>query len=186
MRFFSVVLLLLGGGVLPAFGAAPNTSNGPSANYDIEILVFSIQATEFEGSELWTRSDQPIDTSDAVAPRNLRPTVEFSKIAGSLMAGGRYRILLEEHWVQSADTRSSVPPVLLASADNEVNGTLRFYLSRYLHVELNVMYAPPAAIGGGDAPDYVIREQRRVRASELTYFDHPKFGVIVKVTPVSS
>jgi Peptidoglycan-binding protein, CsiV len=183
MRFLTVILLSLGV-ALPAFSATPSTPTTPAANYDIEILVFSIQAPEFEGSELWTRSDQPIDTTKAVAPRNLPPTVEFSKIANSLMAGGRYRILLEEHWVQSADTRSSVPPMLLANADNEINGTLRFYLSRYLHVELNVMYAPPAAIGGGDAPDYVIREQRRVRASELTYFDHPKFGVIVKVTPV--
>jgi Peptidoglycan-binding protein, CsiV len=185
MRFLTVVLLLLGG-ALPAFGATPSTPPTPSANYDIEILVFSIQVPEFEGSELWTHSDQPIDTTDAVAPRNLPPTVEFSKIVTSLMADGRYRILLDEHWVQSADTRSSVPPMLIASANSEISGTLRFYLSRYLHVELNLMYAPPSAIGAGDPPDYVIREQRRVRANELTYFDHPKFGVIVKVTPIAT
>jgi hypothetical protein len=96
-------------------------------------------------------------------------------------------VLLTRHWVQNADTKSNVPPMRLAAGENEIAGSLRFYLSRFLHVELNVMYQPlPAAIGDAAPLDYVIREQRRVRANELSYFDHPRFGVIVRVSPAQT
>jgi hypothetical protein len=186
MRLLIVAALLLGYSIVPAFGATKNAPNAnrDSANYDIEILVFAIQAPEFEGSELWTRTEVPLDPSDAVPPRDLPPSVQFSDIALALLAGGRYRILLEKHWIQSADTKSNVPPILLATGGNELVGTLQFYLSRFLHVELDVMFMPLAAIDASVAPGYVIREQRRVKSNEFSYFDHPKFGVIVRVSPV--
>lgn len=179
MRFLVAVLLLLGT-ALPVFGATTST---PSANYDVEVLVFSIQAPDLEGSELWTHAD-PIDTSNAVLPPNLPPSADFSRIASALQGDAHYRILLEKHWKQVGDTKSNVPPVRLVTTDNEINGTLQFYLSRFLHVELDLMYQPQSTDPGADvAPDYVINEQRRVRGDELTYFDHPKFGVIVRVSP---
>ena len=188
MRSLIVAALLLGSGIVPALGATANTpSNTASDNYDIEVLVFAIQAPEFEGSELWTRAEQPIDISGAVPPPDLLPSVKFSNMVAKLTADGRYRVLLEKHWTQSGDTKSNVPPMLLSTGNNELNGTFRFYLSRFPHVELNLMFEPqPAAIGADAAPDYVIREQRRVRDKELTYFDHPKFGIIVRVSPIKS
>lgn len=183
MRFLAAVLLLLAPAV-PAFAA---TASAPSANYDVEVLVFAIDAPELEGAELWTRAQQPIDTADAALPANRAPSADFSRIATALQSDGHFRILLEKHWKQIGDTRSNVPAVHLASADNEINGIFRFYLSRFLHVELNIMFQPPSADTGSgtDAtPDYVINEQRRIRSSELTYFDHPKFGVIVRVSPL--
>jgi hypothetical protein len=32
----------------------------------------------------------------------------------------------------------------------------------------------------------VLQEQRRLRSGELHYFDHPRFGLIVLVTPVAN
>jgi len=181
MRSLLVVLLLIAGTVAPATGATPTTA---STHYDVELLVFAIQAPEFEGSELWTRSEQPLDLSNAVPPQDLLPSLDFSKFATALVADGRYRLLLARHWVQNADTKSNVPPMLLATGENELAGTLRFYLSRFLHVELNVTFQPqPAVVGGTIPPDFFIREQRRVRSNELSYFDHPRFAVIVRVSP---
>jgi hypothetical protein len=182
MKLPLLVFLLVAGNIAPAYGATPAPA---STHYDIELLVFAIQAPEFEGSELWTRTELPLDLNNAVPPQNLLPSPDFSKFSAALLADGRYRILMAKHWVQNADTKSNVPPMLLAAGDNRLAGTLQFYLSRYPHVELNMMFQPqPLVIGGDVPPDYVIREQRRVRNGELTYFDHPRFGAIVRVSPV--
>lgn len=182
MKSLVLISLLLAGIVVPAYSA---TTAPAGTNYDIELLVFAIQVPEFEGSELWIRAEQPLDLSNAVPPQDLLPSFDFSNVSAALAADSRYRILMAKHWVQSADTKSNVPPMLLAAGDNGLTGTLQFYLSRYPHVELNMMFQPqPAVIGNALPPDYVIREQRRVRNGELSYFDHPRFGAIIRVTPV--
>jgi hypothetical protein len=182
MKLLFLVFLLVAVSGVPAYGATPAPT---STNYDVELLVFAIQAPGFEGSELWTRAEQPLDLSNAVPPQDLPPSLDFSKLSTALAADSRYRILIAKHWVQPADTKSNVPPMLLTSGDNGLTGSLQFYLSRYPHVELNMMFQPqPAVIGDALPPDYVIREQRRVRNGELNYFDHPRFGAIVRVTPV--
>lgn len=184
MRFTFPALILLVSAMVPAFGA---TTNAPASKYDIEVLVFAIQVPRFEGGELWTRAEQPIDTGDAVFPRELRPSADFNRIADALNGDERFHVLLEKHWTEIGDTKSNVPPVLLTTGNNEVNGIMRFYLSRFLHVELNLRYEPdPSLIGAVTAPDFTIHEQRRVRANEMTYFDHPKFGVIVRISPLKS
>ncbi|HXS78758.1 MAG TPA: CsiV family protein [Gammaproteobacteria bacterium] len=93
-------------------------------------------------------------------------------------------------------------------------GTVRVHLSRFLHITLDLTYhakgsAAPAATAAtardgasaanagsslrpaGDgldeivvAPQYRLRATRNVRSNELHYFDHPAFGVLVRVTPV--
>jgi hypothetical protein len=184
MRLSISALVLLVFAMVPAFGA---TTTAPTANYDIEVLVFAIQVPQYEGGELWTRAEQPIDTADAVFPRELSPSADFNRIAQKLSADDHFRVLLRKHWRQVGDTKSNVPPVLLTSGNNELNGTLRFYLSRFLHVELNLMYEPePSLIGAITAPDFTIHEQRRVRSNEMSYFDNPKFGAIVRVSPLKS
>ena len=69
------------------------------------------------------------------------------------------------------------------------------HLTRYLHVTLDVTYQAPASttpasssVDGLDeivlAPEYRLTTTRRVISNELHYFDHPAFGVLVRVTPV--
>jgi hypothetical protein len=50
----------------------------------------------------------------------------------------------------------------------------------------------PGTVADGGNPAYVatqtvlLQEQRRLRSGELHYFDHPKFGLLMLVKPVSS
>jgi len=39
---------------------------------------------------------------------------------------------------------------------------------------------------GQITPAYRLTEARRVKSSETYYFDHPKFGALVRVSPVKS
>jgi hypothetical protein len=171
----------------PALAAAPA---GTSANYEVEVLVFDEQLPEFEGSEIWTRPARAPDPA-ATSIESLPPSPDFAGAVSAMRGDSRYRVLLHKRWVQPAESKTAVPPVLLATPDNELNGTLHFYLSRFLHLELNVSYQPHnSAIGapGGtsvEPPIYMIDEQRRVKSNDLNYFDHPKFGVLVRVTPAT-
>src|SRR5436190_17002780 len=190
-----LIVLLAGWFALtPAFAfAATSTTAGSSANYEIEVLAFETQLPEWEGSELWTRAPRAVDPS-AIAVESLPPSPDFAAAVTAMRPDGRFHVLLHKRWTQSAESKSSGPPVQLQSGDNEVNGTIKFYLQRFLHLELNVSYqqrggaigATPAATGTVEnAPTYAISEQRRVKSNELNYFDHPKFGVLVRVTPSS-
>ncbi|HEX7044433.1 MAG TPA: CsiV family protein [Burkholderiales bacterium] len=174
-------LLLLCCNAIPALAAT-----GAAASYEIEVLVFEIRLPDLEGAELWTRIEQPSEAAQTVSPREMTPTEDFTSIADALRADGRYRVMLHKRWVQPAEPRSSGSAVALASWDRELEGALRFYVSRFLHVELRLLFQPRAtAIGSDAAPSYVIEEERRVRSNDLHYFDHPKFGVLVRVRPAA-
>ena len=182
-RTFAVVLMVWTL-VAPAFGAA--TSN-PTASYEIEVVVFETRLPELEGTELWTQIEQPPDTTGALVPSEMPPTQDFASMIEALRADGRFRVLLQKRWIQSAEPKSGVPGMQLATWDRELDGVLKFYLSRFLHVEMNLLFQPQsAAIGGNVAPSYVISEQRRVKSNDINYFDHPKFGVLVRVAPTTS
>jgi hypothetical protein len=74
------------------------------------------------------------------------------------------------------------------------SGTVRVHLSRFLHITLDLTFqgsslegVPVANDGLGEvtlAPRYRLKATRSARSGELHYFDHPAFGVLVRVTPV--
>lgn len=162
-----------------------------ASSYEIEVLVFETKFPEWEGSELWTHVARPAEAA-ATGTESLPPTTEFSSVMSTLRGDSHYRVLLHKHWVQPAESKGTGAPVSLATPDKELNGGIKFYLSRFLHVELNVAYQPQsgpigsAAAPTDSAPTYIINEQRRVKSNEMNYFDHPKFGVLVRVTPAAS
>jgi hypothetical protein len=75
-------------------------------------------------------------------------------------------------------------------------GTIRVHLSRFLHITLDLTYEADGASSsglsaGGDGldelalrPRYRLAATRSARSGELHYFDHPAFGVLVRITPV--
>ncbi|MGH8223292.1 MAG: CsiV family protein [Woeseiaceae bacterium] len=128
-----------------------------------------------------------------------------------------YRPLFHTGWTQATRDRDESPAIRLRSLGRPpltLDGSLTLYLSRYLHLVVDLSLdagdgaAPPGAPGaagypagnGDDWPPgspsggyfgepepwrhplrYRIAEDRIFRTGELRYFDHPKFGVIVRV-----
>lgn len=110
-----------------------------------------------------------------------------------------YVALAHGGWVQPGlpeDQAMAVDLALLGVMNP--SGTVRVHLSRFLHITLDLSYrdtlhgAPPAVSPGGGlaevqiAPRYDLAAARQTRSGELQYFDHPAFGVLVKVTPVQA
>jgi hypothetical protein len=79
-------------------------------------------------------------------------------------------------------------PVKISNTTGGLDGSLRFYLSRFLIVEMNLALREMqsqgmfSGISENDTVVYRLNEPRRIKVSETHYFDHPKFGALVRVT----
>jgi hypothetical protein len=122
-----------------------------------------------------------------------------------------YKPILHTAWTQTTVEKELTPPIrlrMLGNAPLRLDGYLTLYLSRYLHlvVDLALDAEPSAQSYAGNAvtsvdavpqgdpiysdkPDlqpstirFRIFEDRIFKSGDLRYFDHPKFGVLAKVT----
>lgn len=121
-----------------------------------------------------------------------------------------YEPIMHFGWAQSTwpeHERETLPLDRFAVPPEGLGGDLTLYLSRYLHLAVNLQLEEPRDItedSGFDDPNwsygdyrtlnelddplapepvrYRIEEDRIFRSGELRYFDHPKFGVVAKVT----
>ncbi len=160
---------------MPAWAAT-----GPTL-YDIEVLVFENRQPGLEGGETWKEPrKEPGDVETAASPEGApEPNSALSQAADALTRGGQHRVLAHKRWQQNADAKAETTPLRIQSLGPELDGTLRFYFSRFLHVELNLTLQDGA---GGMA--YQLAEHRRMRPQEIYYFDHPRLGALVRVTAV--
>jgi len=122
-----------------------------------------------------------------------------------------YETIMHVGWTQPTYPEEETPPIelqLLGETPDGLNGTLTLYLSRYLHLVVDLALDAPVEVidlsgedsffsfadarrqyrGDFDAPPqpvrYRIQENRIVRNGELRYFDHPKFGVLARIARV--
>jgi hypothetical protein len=123
-----------------------------------------------------------------------------------------YKTMMHFGWTQPAFPEEDTPAIelrLLAEPPEGLAGTLTLYLSRYLHLVVDLALDAPdefevevvdddSFFSFGDArerygDDYAfepmpvrfrIQENRILKNGELRYFDHPKFGVLAKVMRV--
>lgn len=122
-----------------------------------------------------------------------------------------YKTIMHVGWTQPTYPEEETPPIelqLLGEAPRGLNGTLTLYLSRYLHLVIDLALDAPVEVidlpdenssfsfedarrqysGDFDATPqpvrYRIQENRIVKNGELRYFDHPKFGVLARIARV--
>jgi hypothetical protein len=145
---------------------------------------------------------QPLDPlaaarAEALRVRVLRPEeLKLGNEYRKLSAISAYQTLVHAGWVQPGLPEGDAEDFdLMVLGVMNPRGTVRVHLSRFLHITLDLTYqgAPDAApaFGAGDrldevvlAPRYRITATRSARSGELHYFDHPAFGVLVRVTPL--
>jgi hypothetical protein len=138
---------------------------------------------------------EPPSAFRVLRPDELQLNAEYRKITNV----PTYVPLLHAGWIQPGLPEGQAQPVDLATL-GAVNpmGTIRLRLDRFLHVRVDLSYrdstrpgAEGAAFGDGLsevelAPRYELATEQQTRSGELRYFDHPAFGVLVKITPVSA
>ncbi len=148
---------------------------------------------------------QPATGSDSMptlAPYRLLPEgrLQLTQPANYLArTGGRLETLLHLAWQQPVSSKQQAQwlylrtPATVAAAPR-LEGMLLISLSRYLHIDLDLLLRKPAAPGAATASDmsllspryrgYRFQAHRRMRSGEIHYIDHPLMGALVQITPV--
>lgn len=186
----AAILTIFGLGLLGAHPAFAATSEKEST-YEIEVVVFENRQPDLIGDELLVRDAVQAKISgleSAVTPDKAESSPTLSPAITSLLEqDGRYRVLTHLHWIQTVDPKSIAKAVRVTSANpNELDGSIRFYMSRHLHLDVNLLFREAVAGASSDprTQEYRLSEQRKVKTQETHYFDHPRLGVLARVMPV--
>ena len=120
-----------------------------------------------------------------------------------------YEPVMHFGWTQATwpeEQTEAIPLHLFARPPEELDGSLTLYLGRYLHLVVDLQWRAPEPVVESPAPApgfaglempldaageivsppvfYRISEDRILRNGEVRYYDHPKFGLLAKVTRV--
>ena len=135
---------------------------------------------------------------------------QLDDILGRMRRLDVYEPVMHFGWTQATWPEEQTEPVPLhrfARPPPELDGDITLYLSRFLHLVIDLQLEAPKVttfsvdeqerlgdtrtVGellgdvNAQAPVYYrLREDRILKNGELRYFDHPKFGVLAKVTRV--
>ncbi|MDH3747202.1 MAG: peptidoglycan binding protein CsiV [Gammaproteobacteria bacterium] len=212
-------------------------------HYTVEIIIFSYVQDVSVGSEIFVpetiepldepfeEMEPPIEVSDEAMDSEPRRVYPFDYAVLSrdeltmrdawshLRRLDAYRPLMHFGWTQPAIPQDQTIALELQRFGNvpaRLDGTLQLFLSRFLHLVVDVSLSAPDAERAmaddvvaarqpiatfGDertqnsydydpfAPQYAplryrIVEDRIMKNGETRYYDHPKLGVIAKVTRV--
>lgn len=180
-----LALLLLQAG--PLLAASPL--------YDVEVIVFANDHPDDQGEQWPVRIE---DKADGIYMDNRitalpRESGSLDGVRNSLQRHG-HQVLLHRRWRQPASSKSSGAYRVRGNVDGSrpvLDGYIRLLRGRYLHLEVDLTMSEarqpqyPGAFNPDASPaaaSYHLQEKRRVRQTELHYFDHPRFGVLARVT----
>lgn len=190
MKFMAICLLLTALPCHPLLASVPPI-------YDVEVIVF-LNNDPHDDGESWPRPVRHAMLNTAF------PEGEFTELGKSFYAlnnvsytldhSRAYSVLFHRAWRQVAYDRNEAVayPVhsIIENGENSIEGTVKLMRERYLHLDMDlflmssngdtgVLYSDDAH----NVPLFELREKRRIKSTELQYFDHPRFGVIARVTP---
>lgn len=180
------------------------SSNLYAANwYRVELVVFE-QLNPDTGGEVWDTDvqlpdlersveligDIPGDEEGLIAFQNLSGSQKrLSGIYSALKVSRQYRPILHTAWQQPAMGGRNARSVHIKAGDEletKVDGSVRIRSSLYLHVDVDLVYFinafSNAGTGVGSANQFTrLLETRKIKLNEIHYFDHPLFGVLLRV-----
>lgn len=173
---FSTVLLILA--VQPATAAK---------RYQVEVIIFE-HLNVNDGGEAWPEQDSRPRWDDSLAIFSHAEDSRFTplssaryKMAGIyrvLRSSRGYRPILHIAWEQVGLPSSRAQSVYVESDNGQVEGTIKLEQSRFLHIDMDLIYP----FGSSEGEYARLDERRRLKLKDLHYFDNPVFGAIVQVT----
>jgi hypothetical protein len=195
MRLTTATLFLLLAPMVASAQVLPEDTEQEARRYTVEMIVFTYAQDIGSGGEVFV-ADPPADEA-AVLPDNgftrlRRSDFTMGDIRARLDRLDAYRPVMHFGWTQTTYPAEQTRSIRLSSLTTPAagfNGTVKLYLSRFLHLVVDLQmdteaerladtFAPAATVS------YRIQEDRIFRSGELRYFDHPKFGVLAKVSRV--
>ncbi len=144
-------------------------------------------------------------------------TFQLSNKAAALNKSGNYRVIKHMSWLQPglakedaiavrvhagknykdefkersfAQANFSDRQVPINHPVNELDGTVKIVLGRFLHLYTDLAYRKTFNISSGDAlgrnrvlADFPVKTHRKMRSKTLHYIDHPYLGILIEIRP---
>lgn len=175
--------------------------------YDAEILIFQQILEGEDDEELETPNAHHVDLlielqqlQDKKPVVYLEPAIDgyLTEVLRKIKSSDSYNILFHGQWSQSTSNRKTAPYIVMRLPEIDesfsLNGVMRLFSTDLLYVDLLLRYQPAVDQSGAetqseiaisDRPYYFLKERRRIKFREIHFIDHPRFGAILTVSPVT-
>ena len=168
--------------------------------YQVEFLVFELNMTITD--EQWPRikhlKEVPLTLNMETA--FIQPVTNEILVIESeqLNFSQDYRVHYHESWCQSVSNKLLAEAITVQSNNMIINGSIRLYKENYIHAELDLWLIKDIKltnIWSGTLPENThissirapnLRESRRIYSNKLYFFDHPKMGALMQLTPINT
>lgn len=170
--------------------------------YKMELIVFEQQSPTDEGfrqrnqSLEWPEDLKRLNSADGQRYASVAVGSGMASVFRKLERSPDHTPLSQLAWMQPVEKDKSGKAVRISR--EEVDGYIRLQRGTYLHLVVEMKYTPSSygditlpfeysdnLFGETSTENYYIKERRRILLKEMHYFDHPKFGVIVQVSPLA-
>ena len=150
--------------------------------YQIELIVF-LQA--MPNTEVFDQTESRINwpaTLTELSAYKKADNMTLNDSVAALSKDSAYRPILHVSWIQPAGEGSLSAPVHIQSADGKLNGYLQMQHEQSLQMAVDLEYASNQSDSSGNSIIYRLNEKRPIKSNEIYYLDHPKLGVIAKIS----
>jgi hypothetical protein len=203
---------LLGLVLWPLIGAIQTAH---ARDYEVELIVFERIISGETPGESWDFSSERVAAKMQKMHSLAEQAVDFetseelnhlSAVKAGLASEG-YRILHSAQWIQPAEIYQDAPLISFGTEDTTLPfGFIRVYKTSLIFADIDIQLSPISsssftgsfndentvndlnsqnAVVEFQQSHFFISEKRRLKFEEVHYFDHPRFGAILGVWPVS-
>lgn len=185
-RFLAIFLALN----QPNAFAETAKENSSAKTYQVEILAFK-NITPPADSEAFPdypvlpqyqgtiELSQPSENTIVYYKKLPREKFTLNKEESLIARKGDYQILLHDSWLQKQDEELAVHLINKLSSSDLFEGTLHIKRAYYYQANFAFDLQSPSTNGSSH---YVLNSSRNLKNSELHFIDHPKFGILLKIT----
>ena len=147
--------------------------------YKIELVIFS---QDMPNTETFDQTESEINWPKFVDNRrdyeNVDPKyMSLHGIYAKLARSQNYQSLMHVAWIQSVKENRLSRAVKISNSAGTINGFFRIQRGNLVHMIADIEYTPGSVI-------YRLNEKRRFKFNETHYLDHPKFGVLARISPL--
>lgn len=149
----------------------------------IELIVFQQQVPSTEIFKQTQTLLKPV----AQYAHTSTGTKSLQTIYHQLQQSKIYQPFYYQSWQILASSNSISLPIAVVEPEADLIGWIKIQRSYFLHLIVDLEFSPTNLEFGAPEPVniiYRLNEKRRVLLNDLHYLDHPKFGAVVKVSPI--
>jgi hypothetical protein len=148
--------------------------------YHVEVIAF--EQLNSSTDEQWPvlNSLPNASLTPSMATQLIQPakTDTLNDSAQRLRQSSQYRVHYHRAWQQPIKRKYSAKAVKLSSPDSRISGSLKLYKGTYLFASVDL------ALNNSSQRTPNLVESRRIHSKKLHFFDHPKIGFLLQLTPI--